>query len=70
MCEIGQCQGVVSPLLRPCRLLSAVTQRFVGLIFGLLEAVLIKFYQYIVDPAAPDSWPNKLFTVLARGPIK
>ena len=47
-----------------------MTQRFVGLVFGLLEAVLIKFYQYVVDPAAPDSWPNKLFTILARGPIK
>jgi len=57
-------------LLPLYRLLTAVTQRFVGLITGLVEASLVSFYQYVVDPAPPDSWPVRLFERLATGPIK
>jgi len=52
------------------RLVSAVAQRFGGLLFGLLEMTLVKFYQYVVDPAPPGSWPVRLFARLARGPLK
>ena len=38
-----------------CRLLQAVWNRFVGLFVGLFKAVILKFYQYVVDPAEPDS---------------
>lgn len=53
-----------------CRLVSAVTQRVAGGIIGLLEAVLLKFYQYVVDPAEPGTWPIRFFTWAATGPIK
>lgn len=52
------------------RLMSAVAQRFVGLFVGLLNAGLVRIYQYVVDPAPPDSLPNKLFTLLAAGPLR
>ena len=52
------------------RLVSAVTQRLAGGIIGLLEAVLLKFYQYVVDPADPGTWPIRFFTWAATGPIK
>ncbi len=45
-------------------------QRFSGLLFGLLEMSLVKFYQYVVDPAPPGSWPVRLFRRLARGPLR
>lgn len=51
-------------------LISALTQRLVGGVVGLLEAALIKFYQYVVDPADPDTWPIRFFTWAATGPIK
>ncbi|DBA91995.1 TPA: hypothetical protein ACH3X2_003884 [Trebouxia sp. C0005] len=51
-------------------LVSAVTQRLAGGIIGLLEAVLLKFYQYVVDPAEPGTWPIRFFTWAATGPIK
>lgn len=50
--------------------MSAVAQRFGGLLFGLLEMTLVKFYQYVVDPAPPGSWPVRLFARLAQGPLK
>ena len=56
--------------LSSCRLVSAVAQRFGGLLFGLLEMTLVKFYQYVVDPAPPGSWPVRLFARLAQGPLK
>ncbi len=51
-------------------MVSAVTQRLAGGIIGLLEAVLLKFYQYVVDPADPGTWPIRFFTWAATGPIK
>lgn len=60
----------LSLTLSLCRLVSAVAQRFGGLLFGLLEMTLVKFYQYVVDPAPPGSWPVRLFARLAQGPLK
>lgn len=48
----------------------AVANRVGGLAFGLLEAVFVKFYQYVVDPAPAGSWPFRLFAYLAKGPLK
>lgn len=53
-----------------CRLVSALTQRLVGGLIGLVEAALLKFYQYVVDPADPDTWPIHFFTWAATGPIR
>lgn len=50
--------------------MSAVTQRVVGLFVGLFQAILVKIYQYIVDPAPPNSLPNRVFTSLATGPLR
>ena len=52
------------------RIMQAAAQRFVGLFVGLGKAVVLKFYQYVVDPAPYDSWPAQLFSWLARGPIR
>ncbi|KAK9820373.1 hypothetical protein WJX72_009606 [[Myrmecia] bisecta] len=51
-------------------LVSALMQRVVGGLVGLLEALLLKFYQYVVDPAPPGSWPVALFTWIATGPLR
>ena len=53
-----------------CRLMQAATQRVVGLFAGLFKAVVLKFYQYVVDPAPADSWPALLFSRLATGPFR
>lgn len=53
-----------------CRLVSALTQRLLGGLLGLLEAAFLKFYQYVVDPAEPGTWPIRFFTWAATGPIK
>ena len=53
-----------------CRLVSATISRLIGLLFGVAEGTILKFYQYVVDPAPPDSWPNKLFVRLAKGPLR
>lgn len=52
------------------RLVSTLTQRLLGGLIGLFEAAFLKFYQYVVDPAAPGSWPILFFTWAATGPIK
>ena len=52
------------------RLTMAVANRLGGLAFGLLEAVFVKFYQYVVDPAPAGSWPFRFFEYLAKGPFK
>ena len=38
--------------------------------YGLAEGAILKFYQYVVDPAPPDSWPTKVFVRLAKGPLR
>lgn len=48
----------------------AVANRVGGLAFGLLEALFVRFYQYVVDPAPAGSWPFHVFQYLARGPFK
>ena len=53
-----------------CRLVSALTQRLLGGLIGLFEAAFLKFYQYVVDPADPGTWPIRFFTWAATGPIK
>ena len=71
-CQLLTCtnQATVDTAKMLCRLVSAVTQRLAGGIIGLLEAVLLKFYQYVVDPAEPGTWPIRFFTWAATGPIK
>lgn len=47
-----------------------VVQSLLGFIMGVLSALLLTFYQWVVDPAPPGSWPVKLFAYLARGPLR
>ena len=51
-------------------LVSALMQRVLGGLLGLAEAALLKFYQYVVDPAQPGTWPVALFTWFATGPFR
>jgi hypothetical protein len=37
---------------------------------GLLEVGLLKFYQWVVDTAPPESWSVRTFTYLATGPFR
>jgi Raffinose synthase or seed imbibition protein Sip1 len=48
----------------------AVIQYVAGLIMGAFQAVFIIFYQWVVDPAADDTWPVKFFTYLVTGPLR
>ena len=48
----------------------AVVQYVTGLIMGAFQAVFIIFYQWVVDPAADDTWPVKFFTYLVTGPLR
>ena len=48
----------------------AVAQRAGGLVFGLLNFVVLKFYESVVDPAPYGSWPVQLFTYLSTGVFK
>ncbi len=56
------------PVLR--RLIVAIFQRLAGLSMGLLEVGLLKFYQWVVDTAPPESWSVRTFTYLATGPFR
>jgi hypothetical protein len=53
-----------------CRLIVAIFQRLAGLSMGLLEVGLLKFYQWVVDTAPPESWSVRTFTYLATGPFR
>lgn len=52
------------------RLIVAIFQRLAGLSMGLLEVGLLKFYQWVVDTAPPESWSVRTFTYLATGPFR
>lgn len=62
-CSLLTCMAV-------SRLIQAATQRLVGLFVGLFQALVLKFYQYVVDPAPGDSWPARFFAYLATGPFR
>lgn len=53
-----------------CRLIVAIIQRLAGLSMGALEVALLKFYQWVVDTAPPESWSVRTFTYLATGPFR
>ena len=52
------------------RLISTLAQRLAGGVVGLGTLAIVKFYQYVVDPAAPNTWPTRFFTWAAAGPIR
>jgi raffinose synthase len=60
-------QRVVGPVIG---LIVAIFQRLAGLSMGLLEVGLLKFYQWVVDTAPPESWSVRTFTYLATGPFR
>jgi len=47
-----------------------MAQRLVGWVIGLGTAAFLIFYQAVVEPAAPGSWPTRWFTRLAGGPLR
>ena len=48
----------------------AVGQYMAGLIVGAFQALIIIFYQWVVDPAADGTWPVKFFAFLTAGPLR
>lgn len=48
----------------------AVGQYVAGLVVGALQALIILFYQWVVDPAADGTWPVKFFSYLTAGPLR
>ena len=53
-----------------CRLAMAAVNRVGGLAAGIVNAIFVKFYQYVVDPAEADTWPFRLFAFLAKGVLR
>ncbi len=53
-----------------CRLAMAAVNRVGGLAAGIVNAIFVRFYQYVVDPAEADTWPFRLFAYLAKGFIR
>lgn len=53
-----------------CRVLSTVVQRLAGGAVGLGTLLIVKFYQYVVDPAPPNTWATRFFTWAAAGPLR
>ncbi|KAL4431159.1 hypothetical protein ABPG75_006415 [Micractinium tetrahymenae] len=49
---------------------STIFQYVVGLIVGAFQAVMVLFYQWVVDPAEHGTWPVRFFTFLTTGPLK
>lgn len=47
-----------------------MAQRGVGLVYGLAQILVVKFYQYVVEPAKHNSWPVRFFANLACGPFR
>eukprot|EP00892_Ulva_mutabilis_P009614 jgi/Ulvmu1/7024/UM033_0083.1 len=45
-------------------------QRVAGWGLGVAQVLFLFFYQSVVDPAGPFTWPVDLFRKLARGPLK
>lgn len=52
------------------RATSTLFQYAVGLVFGAFQALVVLFYQWVVDPAEHGTWPVNLFTYLTTGPLK
>ena len=48
----------------------AVAQYVAGLVVGVFQAMIILFYQWVVDPAADGAWPVRFFSFLASGPLR
>ena len=48
----------------------AAVNRVGGLAAGIANAIFVKFYQYVVDPAEADTWPFRLFAYLAKGLLR
>ena len=48
----------------------AAVNRVGGLAAGIANAIFVKFYQYVVDPAEADTWPFRLFAYLAKGILR
>ena len=63
-----------SPVASRCvalrRLAMAAVNRVGGLAAGIANAIFVKFYQYVVDPAEADTWPFRLFAYLAKGLLR
>jgi hypothetical protein len=68
--DTGWCMPFMFPCSPLCRLIVAIFQRLAGLSMGLLEVGLLKFYQWVVDTAPPESWSVRTFTYLATGPFR
>ena len=61
---------VASMCVALCRLAMAAVNRVGGLAAGIANAIFVKFYQYVVDPAEADTWPFRLFAYLAKGLLR
>lgn len=63
-----------SPVASMCmalrRLAMAAVNRVGGLAAGIANAIFVKFYQYVVDPAEAETWPFRLFAYLAKGILR
>jgi hypothetical protein len=52
------------------RAVASIFQYVVGLIVGAFQALVVLFYQWVVDPAEHGTWPVRFFTYMATGPLK
>ena len=48
----------------------AAVNRVGGLAAGIVSAIFVRFYQYVVDPAEAETWPFRLFSYLAKGVLR
>lgn len=48
----------------------AAVNRVGGLAAGIVNAIFVRFYQYVVDPAEAETWPFRLFSYLAEGVLR
>lgn len=48
----------------------AAVNRVGGLAAGIVNAIFVRFYQYVVDPAEAETWPFRLFSYLAKGVLR
>ena len=52
------------------RLTGTLAQYIFGLIVGAFQALVLIFYQWIVDPADDGTWPVRFFAYLTGGPLR
>src|SRR5690348_2203096 len=69
-CGCGDAMCLMSLALLAARIFTAAAQRTMGFVVAIGQVILLKFYQYVVDPATPGSWPIRFWTWLANGPLK